>query len=122
MRFWFEVMLIVYASTTLITTIIGMCAVGGEDTVVIVKCLNFCYLFALLVKGLVFWWGCVLRLSQAGRVASGKMVKECLDETDNAGQNYDPFTQSCNPEGVFQAKSGKFMLAVIIMGVFCGLC
>ena len=122
MRFWFQVMLIVYASTTLIIMFGGLCAFGGEDTVVIVKCLNFCFLFGLLIKGVVFWWGCILRLSTVGRVASGKMVKECLDETDNAGQNYDPVTQSCNPEGVFQEKSGKFMLAVIIMGVFCGIC
>ena len=36
-----------------------------------------CAVIAFLVKSAIFWWCVVLRATQEGKVASGKMVMEC---------------------------------------------
>ena len=84
-RLWFLIMGITYFVTTMIPVFAGVFACCGEYTVRLVTCLNICFLFGLLVKGVLFWWGLFLRLSTAGRVAAGRMVKECLEMTDNVG-------------------------------------
>ena len=104
-----------------------------------------CAGIAFLFKCAIFWWCVVLRATQDGKVAAGKMVMECeaewgtspvasaidtaataltgdsnrlLQDTVNDTMNDAAIEMGvpvCNDMDAFQIKGGKFMLAWIII-------
>ena len=108
----------------------------------------FCIPFgivSLLFKIAIWWWAVVLRLSEEGSVASGKMITECMEAnpklqtcpdgcanpmTPDADGKYPTWNTdtilalmngaSCNDPSAFQTKGGKLFLAwIIITAIKC---
>ena len=69
------------------------------------------FIGCVICRIVAFWWAVIIRFKETGFTASGKNISECLAFTDEAD------AADCSPEGVFMTKTGKLLLAVIIISI-----
>ena len=67
---------VIYLCLGVLPTVAG-CLICVEQTMVVGFVCMGCAGIAFLFKSAIFWWCVVLRATQEGKVASGKMVMEC---------------------------------------------
>ena len=79
------------------------------------------------VRFAYWWWIVILRSSQEGNVASGRMIQVCIDAAESSRTdtvtNEDPIDTdpidpiaNCQRNDVYQIKTGKLAITVIILG------
>ena len=108
---WFTVLVAVAAPC-----LGALCSFGLPYTVPCVGITAFAFILSAFARLALFWYAVVIRFRESGFIASGKRIAECKADADEAT------LPNCDPEGVFQEKTGKLLLVCIIISIFTVIC
>ena len=77
------------------------------------------WLLCIVARVVGFVWACILRFSETGFTASGDNIVECKAANDPSTFTMRNGTEvdACTPEDVYQKKTGKLLIAIIIISL-----